>query len=95
MRALIIHRDLLPALTSLSDADLGQLIRSASSLVTDERDEAPENPALSFAWITIRTKILEQGQRYEEECRRRSDHAKKAIAARYEKTSPFQKRARA
>lgn len=89
MKALIIHRDMMPALNTLTDAHLGQLMRSALSLVNDERDEAPDEPTLAFAWITLRTKILEHGQRYDAECQRRSDHARRAADARHSPAHAF------
>lgn len=89
MKALIIHRDMMPALNTLSDAHLGQLTRCALSLVNDERDEAPEEPTLAFAWNILRTKILEHGRKYDEECQRRSDHARRAADARHAPAPAF------
>jgi len=88
MRALIIHRDLMPALNTLTDAQLGQLTRCCMAYVWDERDEAPADPALAFAWHTIREKIRETGQRYDEECARRKEHARKAAEAKYGNKRP-------
>lgn len=83
MKALIIHRDMMPALLTMRDADLGSLMRSAISLVSDERDEPPPAAELNFAWTFMRTKILEHGKKYDEECQRRSDKAREAAWARH------------
>lgn len=83
MKALIIHRDLMPALRTLPDAQLGSLMRSAMCLVSDERDEAPEDEALVFPWHILRSKIIETGQKYDDECARRADHARRAALARH------------
>lgn len=89
MKALIIHRDMMPALDSLTDEELGQLTRAAMSLVTDGRDEAPASRSLGFAWLTLREKILEHGNRYDEACRQRSDHARRAAQARHHAPPSF------
>jgi hypothetical protein len=87
MRALIVTKDLLPALLTLDDPTLGSLMRSAVCLVAHERDEAPDgadaNSALMFAWTCLREKILLHGIKYEEECERRRDHARKAALTRH------------
>lgn len=83
MRALIIYRDLLPALNTLDDASLGKLIRSSLALVTEGDDQPPDDPALAFAWHVLRAKIIETGERYEAECQRRSDRARKAAEDRH------------
>lgn len=88
MKALIIHRDRMPALNTLTDVQLGQLMRCCMSYVYDERDEAPADPALAFAWHTIRENIRETGIRYDEECARRREHARTAAAARYADKRP-------
>ena len=88
MKALIIHRDLMPALSALPDAELGNLMRAAMNLVQHGLDEPPTNPAVaSFAWSVLREKILETGQKYEDECRRRADHARRAAQARHGTTA--------
>lgn len=84
MKALIVHRDLMPALQTLPDEQLGTLMRAAMSLVSDERDEAPPDPALAFAWHVLRAKILETGQKYDEECAKRADHARRAALASHD-----------
>lgn len=88
MKALIIHRDMMPALLSMRDADLAQIIRCSLSLVADERDEPPEDPALAFAWAVMRTKILETGKKYDEECQRRADRARTASLSRHHPDRP-------
>jgi hypothetical protein len=85
MKALIITRDLLPALLTLDNETLGRLQRSAICLVCQDRDEAPEGadtiPALMFAWTLLRERILLHGQKYDDECERRRDRARIASAA--------------
>lgn len=89
MKALIIHQTLFNALNKLSDADLGALIRAGAALVADGRDEAPaESGPLAFAWDVLRAQIIDNGVKYEEECLRRSDHARQAAWARHHPDGP-------
>jgi hypothetical protein len=87
MKALIIHRDLNPALLLLDDERLGRLMRAAISLVQDERDEPPPgcdtDTGLAFAWAVLREKTIDNGVRYDQACQRRIDKAHEAAAARY------------
>ena len=80
MRALIIYRDIMPALETLDDQQLGALTRAALALVQD-RNEPPDDPMLAFAWTVVREKILEQGQKYDEAADARAERARRARAA--------------
>ncbi len=80
MRALIIYRDIMPALETLTDTQLGALTRAALALVQD-RNEPPDDPTLAFAWTVVREKILEQGQKYDEAADARAERARRARAA--------------
>jgi hypothetical protein len=94
MKALIVHRDLHPALLTLDDERLGRLKRAALSLVCHERDEPPpgsdEDTGLGFAWAVLREKIIDNGVRYDEACQRRSDKAREAAFARHHQAVPGQ-----
>jgi hypothetical protein len=91
MKALIIHRDLNPALLMLDDERLGRLMRAAISLVQDERDEPPKgsdtDTALAFAWAVLREKTIDNGVRYDQACQKREDKAREAAATRYRNQS--------
>lgn len=80
MRALIIYRDIMPALETLTDTQLGALTRAALALVQD-RNEPPDDPTLAFAWTVVREKIIEQGQKYDEAADARAERARRARAA--------------
>ena len=85
MRALIIHRDLMPALALLNDEQLGSLTRAACRLVADNDDQPPPDPALAFPWHVLREKLIAFGDRYDAECQRRSERARHAAAQRQRK----------
>ncbi len=80
MRALIIYRDIMPALETLTDTQLGALTRAALALVQD-RNEPPDDPTLAFAWTVLREKITEQGRKYDEAADARAERAARARAA--------------
>jgi hypothetical protein len=84
MRALILYRDIMPALETLSDQQLGALTRAALALVQG-RDEPPDDPALTFAWTVLREKVTEQGQKYEEAAEARAERARRARRAQEER----------
>ena len=77
MRALIIYRDIMPALETLTDTQLGALTRAALALVQD-RNEPPDDPTLAFAWTVLREKITEQGRKYDEAADARAERAARA-----------------
>jgi len=80
MRALIIYRDIMPALETLDDQQLGALTRAAIALVQD-REEPPADTTLAFAWTVLREKITEQGRKYDEAADARAERAARARAA--------------
>jgi len=91
MKALIIYRDLTPALLMLDDERLGRLMRSALALVKDECDEPPKgsdtDKGLAFAWAVLREKTIDNGVRYDNACQKREDKAREAAAYRYRQQS--------
>jgi hypothetical protein len=91
VKALLIRQDLIPALQSLKDDELGQLMRRAMALVVDDTDDKPpENQSLLFAWTVLREKVIENGMRYDSECTRRAEHARTAALARHSKNEQQQ-----
>lgn len=77
MRALVLHRDIMPAIQTLTDAQIGDLTRRAFALVTAGEDNPPEDPALQFAWNVLREKISDAGMRYEKLTSKRADGLRK------------------
>ena len=89
MRALVLHRDIMPALQTLTDAQIGDLTRRVMALITAGEDNPPEDPSLHFAWNVLREKVADAGMRYELQCESKSARARKARSLQIEQIRRF------